>query len=250
MIGIFNLFIGWLDYSKWIHKVSFFLLGLSIHGLWCKNSCEILFKPYISIQNLKEHYMSHPRIMPFSNSNSEFRSWWPERLQPCSENPKTGNWEALTGPNRKTWTYKPTNLLLHFKHEIQVIHEGLVPNPPWNCEFIPENGCFKNTILSFSNGLFSGVNLLVVSGRVSIFSKATKKNPQQTPPFHPNLHIHSFFRHGGSTRFNKSLKELGSFGGAMTETTPLKGMTVTGPAGETKKTYTKQLLFDDALLTN
>ena len=97
MIGIFNLFIGWLDYSKWIHKVSFFLsLGLSLHGLWCKNSCEILFKPYISIQNLKEHYMSHPRIMPFSNSNSEFRSWWPERLQPCSENPKTGNWEALT----------------------------------------------------------------------------------------------------------------------------------------------------------
>ena len=84
------------------------------------------------------------------------------------------NWQ-LRSPNRKTWTYKPTNLLLHFKHEIQVIHEGLVPNPPWNCEFIPENGCFKNTILSFSNGLFSGVNLLVVSGRVSIFSKATKK---------------------------------------------------------------------------
>ena len=152
---------------------SFFLsLGLSIHGLWCKNSCEILFKPYISIQNLKEHYMSHPRIMPFSNSNSEFRSWWPERLQSRLREPK--NWQ-LRSPNRKTWTKKPTNLLLHFKHEIQVIHEGLVPNPPWNCEFIPENGCFKNTILSFSNGLFSGVNLLVVSGRVSIFSKATKK---------------------------------------------------------------------------
>lgn len=82
------------------------------------------------------------------------------------------------------------------------------------------------------------------------FFKGNKKNPQQSPPFHPNLHIHSFFRHGGSTRFNKSLKELGSFGGAMTETTPLKGMTVTGPAGETKKTYTKQLLFDDVLLTD
>ena len=159
------------------------------------------------------------------------------------------NWQ-LRSPNRKTWTYKPTNLLLHFKHEIQVIHEGLVPNPPWNCEFIPENGCFKNTILSFSNGLFSGVNLLVVSGGCIHFFKGNKKNPQQTPPFRPNLHIHSFFRHGGSTRFNKSLKELGSFGGAMTETTPLKGMTVTGPAGETKKTYTKQLLFDDVLLTN
>jgi len=36
----------------------------------------------------------------------------------------------------------------------------------------------------------------------------------------------------------------------MTETTPLKGMTVTGPAGERKKTYTKQLLFDDVLLTD
>ena len=100
------------------------------------------------------------------------------------------NWQ-LRSPNRKTWTKKPTNLLLHFKHEIQVIHEGLVPNPPWNCEFIPENGCFKNTILSFSNGLFSGVNLLVVSGRVSIFSKATKKSstkstfPSKSP--HPLL---------------------------------------------------------------
>lgn len=85
------------------------------------------------------------------------------------------NWQ-LRSPNRKTWTYKPTNLLLHFKHEFKSFTRVWYQTLPETVSFSPENGCFKNTIrLPFQNGLFSGVNLLVVSGRVSIFSKATKK---------------------------------------------------------------------------
>lgn len=136
-----------------------------------------------------------------------------------SENPKTGNWEALTekpGPiNQPTFCYISNTNSSHSR--------GSGTKPSLKLWVYPWKWMLqKHDPFLFKWPIFRGK--LAGCFREGIhFFKGNKKNPQQSPPFHPNLHIHSFFRHGGSTRFNKSLKELGSFGGAMTETTPSKG---------------------------